>query len=236
MAGIGERFEIRADGADIDGLGHGRHPGIGRCRPPHTRSAVSRFTRTDSKITSHGLSRQTTQAAQLYALALYWNGIVPPPGVPIPEGWVWGDPDGPVCDYDRAGDVDDYVGMVEVGPGFGLVLWDQPMRTAFIPSDDGGILVRWGHAYGEDEVWQAVGRAEEANWSQTEHRLQVSQGPLLVIDAAYEGSERPPHEGGGDPNWLEFTLPKGQYRVDFADFSPNERTWLILVRLSRTLL
>ena len=32
---VGERFEVGADGADIDELGHGRHPGIGRCRPPH---------------------------------------------------------------------------------------------------------------------------------------------------------------------------------------------------------
>ena len=31
---VGERFEVRADGADVDELGHGRHPGIGRCGPP----------------------------------------------------------------------------------------------------------------------------------------------------------------------------------------------------------
>lgn len=166
-------------------------------------------------------------------IAHYWNGVSPPPGVAIPEGWVWGDPDGPVCDYDRACQVDDYVGMVEVGPGVGLVLGDEPMRTAFLPSNDGGILLRWGHAEGEDELWQAVAGADD--WSQTTHRLQVSQGTILIIDAASAGSERPPHEGGGDPNWLEFTLPKGQYRVDYVDFRPNERTWLILVRLSRIL-
>ena len=27
---VGERFEVGADAADIDELGHGRHPGIGR--------------------------------------------------------------------------------------------------------------------------------------------------------------------------------------------------------------
>ena len=35
VPGVGERFEVRADGADIDELGHGRHPWIGPCRPPH---------------------------------------------------------------------------------------------------------------------------------------------------------------------------------------------------------
>jgi hypothetical protein len=168
-------------------------------------------------------------------IAHHWRGISPPLGVAVPEGWIWGEPDGPVCDYDRACQVDDYVGMVEVGPGLGLVLGDQPLITTFFPSGNGGTLVRWGYAEGEDEVWQAVARAEEANWSQTEYRLQVSQGTLLIIDSTHEGSERPPHEGGCNPDWMEFTLPSGQYRVEFADFRPNERTWLILVRLSRTL-
>ena len=33
VPGVGERFEVGADGADVDELGHGRHPGIGRCGP-----------------------------------------------------------------------------------------------------------------------------------------------------------------------------------------------------------
>jgi hypothetical protein len=34
VARIAERFKIRTDGTDINELGHGRHPGIGRCRVP----------------------------------------------------------------------------------------------------------------------------------------------------------------------------------------------------------
>ena len=33
VPGVGERFEVGADGADVDELGHGSHPGFGRCGP-----------------------------------------------------------------------------------------------------------------------------------------------------------------------------------------------------------
>lgn len=93
-------------------------------------------------------------------IAHHWRGISPPPGVAASEGWIWGQPDGPVCDFDRACQVDDYVGMVDVGPGVGLVLGDDPMATTFLPSGDGGILLRWGYAEGVNEFWQAVDRAK----------------------------------------------------------------------------
>ena len=44
VPGVGERLEVGADGADIDELGHGRHPGIGRCRPPLARTGGVRPT------------------------------------------------------------------------------------------------------------------------------------------------------------------------------------------------
>src|SRR5689334_17973405 len=82
-------------------------------------------------------------------LAQSWRGIEAVPG-------------DPVTDYDRACDVDDYLGVLEVGPGRGLVLGDEPMRTAFVPSADGGILVRWGYAPSEDAVLRVLETAEEA--------------------------------------------------------------------------
>jgi len=69
VAGVGEGFEIRADRADIDDLRHERHPWIDPGRPPHAEYSKP-ITRTESKISSRGLSRQTTQLAQLCALAL----------------------------------------------------------------------------------------------------------------------------------------------------------------------
>src|SRR5437764_7831349 len=44
---VAERFKVRADGADVDELRHGRDPGICRRRPPRTgrRFAVTRSPR-----------------------------------------------------------------------------------------------------------------------------------------------------------------------------------------------
>ena len=60
--------EVGAEGADVDELGHGSHPGFGRCGPWRPTEAVSGpGTRTGTKISTRGPSRQTTQTAQLYA-------------------------------------------------------------------------------------------------------------------------------------------------------------------------
>src|SRR3954451_15771452 len=68
---IGERFEVGAEGADINELGHGRHPGFSRCGPwPRTEAVSDPGTRTGTKISTRGPSRQTTQTAQLYARAV----------------------------------------------------------------------------------------------------------------------------------------------------------------------
>src|SRR3954452_5947922 len=65
---VGERFEVGADGADVDELGHGRHPWIGRCGPWRRAEAISDpGTRTGTRISTRGTSRQTTQTVQLYA-------------------------------------------------------------------------------------------------------------------------------------------------------------------------
>lgn len=68
---IRERFEVGAEGADVDELGHGRHPWFSRCGPwPRTEAVSGPGTRTGTKISTRGPSRQTTQTAQLYARAV----------------------------------------------------------------------------------------------------------------------------------------------------------------------
>ena len=62
---IGERFEVRADGADVDELGHERHPGD-RSVPGSARRSEAfgnPVMTTGSRVTSKAPSRQTTQAA-----------------------------------------------------------------------------------------------------------------------------------------------------------------------------
>ncbi|MEQ1505012.1 MAG: hypothetical protein ABMB14_22455, partial [Myxococcota bacterium] len=53
-------------------------------------------------------------------VAAAWRGTLPPIGAPVPKGWSWGNSGGPVCDYDRACDVD----YVRVGGYGGFALLD----------------------------------------------------------------------------------------------------------------
>src|SRR3954463_1774280 len=72
VAGVVERFEVGGDGADIDELGHRETP-LDRSMSASTRRTVAcaqLIVATESKISGRSPSRQTTQAAQLCALAV----------------------------------------------------------------------------------------------------------------------------------------------------------------------
>src|SRR5918998_4373634 len=97
-------------------------------------------------------------------IAHHWRGIEPPLDAQVPEGWKWGDPNGPVCDYDRACGVEDDLGTLDVGPGQALVFGDEPMITAFLPRPDGGVFVRWGYANSVSEVRLAISDVPEDHW------------------------------------------------------------------------
>ncbi len=154
-------------------------------------------------------------------LARSWRGIEALPG-------------DSVTDYDRACDVDDYLGVLEVGLGRGLVLGDEPMRTAFIPSGDGGILVRWGYAPSEEAVVRAIGDVGESIWSPIGHRLRVGTDGAIMFDAACPRGEEPGKRRPGECRAaLDVPLAAGSYRVETADYRPNDETWLILHRLTR---
>jgi hypothetical protein len=49
-------------------------------------------------------------------------------------------------DYGRACGVDDYLGVLKVGPGECLVLADEPMQTTIFPTNADALIVRWMYA------------------------------------------------------------------------------------------
>lgn len=162
--------------------------------------------------------------------ATHWRGV---------EGW---SPPGDgsdltgesSSDYARACGIDDYLGMLEVGPGRALILGDEPMQTAFLPSHDGGIAVRWMYAEDEDGVWRAVGAVPESAWELTPHRIEVAREGILVFDSAYPGDALPAslNDGAAAP-WIRIELSSGTYLVDMADYGPDSSTRLILHRLRK---
>ena len=133
---------------------------------------------------------------------------------------------GPASDYDRACDVNEYVGILTVGAGWGLVIGDEPLPTCWISTDWGGLLAR--SVYAEDDG-AADGALEsfplELPWERRGEFSAVSS-PLRLFDSA---------DPGGDllmPSTL-VDLQPGSYDVAWARYEPNAETAFTFIRLSR---
>ena len=113
------------------------------------------------------------------------------PLIVIPEVvlpfWSGADGDETSSDYDRACDVDGYIGLVPVGDTRALVLGDEPASTAFLPEH--GTFVRWCAADSEDELLAGVPAALEAAVWEPEVHWNVP-GPVVLFDAAWPGPNR----------------------------------------------
>ncbi|MET7426396.1 Imm21 family immunity protein [Dactylosporangium sp. NPDC005555] len=138
--------------------------------------------------------------------------------------------DGPVQewgDYGRACAVDGDVGVVAVGQVQALVLGDEPARTTYLPSER--LFLRWAAAYDEDDLVGAARRAvrDGVAWDADEVVRWVVDGPVVLFDSAWPGSELEPD------NHLVVDLEPSAYRVRAAHRTDGDN-WMILVQLQPT--
>ena len=131
-------------------------------------------------------------------------------------------------DYDRACAVNDYIGVIAVDSGHGIVLGEEPFSTAWWPSTKlgEGVLVRWVYAENEAAVIRALDNLPNAAWLRTNVEVQVSNGKLILFDAACSGSNI--------DEQLEIEIPKGCYVAETLHYQPDEQTSLILHRFVAT--
>jgi hypothetical protein len=150
------------------------------------------------------------------------------PLVVVPETvlsfWAGADGEDMATDYDRACEVDGYVGLLPVGDSVALVLGDEPASTAYLP--DQGTFVRWSAANSEDELLAEVPAALAAAVWENEVRWNVP-GPVVLFDSAWPGDEADRAEH------LRVPLEPGPYAVRAAYARPGPETWLGLVQLRR---
>jgi hypothetical protein len=150
------------------------------------------------------------------------------PLIAVPETvlpfWSGADGEETASDYDRACEVDGYVGLLPVGDSTALVLGDEPASTAFLP--DHGTFVRWTAAHSEAELLASVPLAlHSAEW-EPEVQWDVP-GTVLLFDAAWPG------EDSARTDHVRVTLEPGRYAVRAAQVQPGPETWLGLVQLRR---
>jgi hypothetical protein len=166
---------------------------------------------------------------------LSWGGLAPPPdGRQIEAQFRWNGQAAPATDYDRACDVKEYVGLLDIGASQGLVLGDEPHGTTWHASvasdgsdDASGILIRWVYADTEADVIAALKHVPESVWRDDGLVLCVGHEPLYLLDTAYAGGELE-----GD-NYLTIHLPPGRYSIATAEYEPDSQTSLLLHRLTR---
>ncbi|MER5399057.1 immunity 21 family protein [Streptomyces sp. NPDC002599] len=160
--------------------------------------------------------------------AVQWVESGGGPLIAIPETvlpfWAGADGDDMSCDYDRACDVDGFVGLLPVGDTRALVLGDDPASTTYLPEH--GAFVRWCAADSEDELLAVVPAAlSQARWER--EVVWTVPGPVVLFDAAWPGT------ASGRADHLRVALEPGRYGVRAARVEPGPETWVGLVQLRR---
>ena len=120
-------------------------------------------------------------------------------------------------DYDRACEVMDLVGVLELPDGAeALVLGYEPLSTAYLPEHR--VLVRWCYAESEEGVAEIIlAGIPTAEWD--EGPVLSTTGELVMFDAAYFGTEV-----GTLTDSTVLELGAGRYRVDSASIEPDQLT------------
>ncbi|MFC8950029.1 MULTISPECIES: Imm21 family immunity protein [Streptomyces] len=120
-------------------------------------------------------------------------------------------------DYDRACEVVDFVGVLELLDGAeALVLGDEPLSTAYLPEHRA--LVRWHYAESGKGAADII-RTGLPNAEWEEGPVLSTTGELVMFDAAYFGTEV-----GTLTNSTTVDLAAGRYRVESAAIEPNNLT------------
>ncbi|WP_328497758.1 immunity 21 family protein [Streptomyces sp. NBC_00414] len=148
------------------------------------------------------------------------------PLIAIPEVvlpfWTGADGDELASDYDRACEVDGFVGLLPVGNTTALVLGDEPAATSYLPEH--GTFVRWSAGDSERELLAGVPAAlDTAAWGR-EVYWEVP-GAVVLFDAAWPGA------GSTRAGHLRIALEPGRYAVRAAHAEPGPETWIGLVQL-----
>ncbi len=144
--------------------------------------------------------------------------------IPYWRGYLSGSESG-LTDYERACEVSDYLGSIEVASGSGVLLGEEPYSTSWWQSRelDYGLIVRWVYAENEAAVIQALTSLSNRDWERTDVECEVTEGKLWLFDSAVPGNSI--------EDSILVRIPKGSYVAETLHYNPTSDTSLILHRL-----
>ena len=132
--------------------------------------------------------------------------------------------DGPATDYDRACDVEDYIALIDVGAGKGMVLGGEELDATWVPLFDGGLLVRWVYGESDEESLTAIDRIPKDFFEDSDLSFSVGESPLVLFAACESGSDQIYPR-------IEFQIAPGCYQILTSRYEEIDRISLICHRL-----
>lgn len=136
---------------------------------------------------------------------------------------------GRMTDYDRACQITSYVGRIEVGSGFGIVLSGEPLSTTWYESNNlrDSFVVRWVCAEDEKAVLSALSSIPlDLAWEPTGETFDTNHKELIVFDSSCPST--------AIEAYLAITLPVGRYSIETLEYRPHAELSLLLHRFRVT--
>ena len=154
----------------------------------------------------------------------HWSGIEPPrDGRVVQATFRWDQPSDPPTDYDRACDVNDYVGILEIASFPAIVLNVEPLPTTWIPLPEGGILIM--RLYTSEVGFPSrLPNIESVEWTAS-GSIDSDGSPFVLFDSTETGWEEPAFPS------LDVALSAGRYEVEHGRLvNPDMELWLVRLR------
>lgn len=160
-----------------------------------------------------------------------WSGIEPTKDPLNDAKFRWDETMAVPSDYDRACDVSGLLTKLDIGDGYGLVLGEQPLSTAWLSAEGqpGGLLVRWYYGDSQAEVERSLQDVPARLFRHSKLVFTFTGRMAVLFDSAIPGRELP---GWQKESFCRFRLAAGRYAVSTAEYSPSDETKLILHRLA----
>ncbi len=141
----------------------------------------------------------------------------------------WAGADGPrpgPTDYERAAAVRDFVGVVPVDDGYGLVLWGEPLPTTWWSRLDAvdGLFVRWIAAESDEQVNDTLEKLSDDVFVPSKVFITLTDPNCMLFDSAMPG------EDILTPS-MKIRLLPGRYRIDTAEYAKPGEIELLLHRV-----
>lgn len=150
-----------------------------------------------------------------------WSGIEPPrDGRVVEARFRWNQPTAAACDYDRACDVQDYVGILDLDSGKAVVLGQDPLAATWQAIPGGGVLIARLYT-SEVGTPSSLPPVSSLDWHEV-GVIEYDGSPLVLFDSTEVGWEEPVFPS------LEVEIAAGRYSVAHAKLATDKmELWLV---------